>query len=546
MTRRMRSCCSESPAPRARLGDGASTSGAHRAPRVAIAFDSAPRGQLSAAARQPHRGLRDRATACRHAPHDPARAGGRSARRRGTGSPARRTSRRSGSTTRGHRNSSRTAAIALARAAPYASASSSSDSSASDPAVDVPRRHRGRGRAARRGRRASRRAVVTTGSPAQKQSSRRVRNAKRLSRSSKCAETPRSASSEVGAAPLVRDPALVEEDDAIAQPEFLGARDRARRHRASPARAGSGDGARGRRAARRRGVRASSATASITRQRVEPVPDPAAARAAHGRSRRSRARRPSAPRCSAAAAPWIDAERNDVDQAAKRWVAREALVVDASRLQQRAEPEVALPSRSRRRTRRRCARRRLLRAGSAARASAGCRSVALAARRARGSRCAAAHRGRRCAARPRPRELRASSARAGAARRRQSAPAVSGVITRGIPNVRDDELEAVSARDPSRTERRASRRPRCAARGRSSGSGCPGRPCSSRRGRSTRRRCGGTRLMPAVPRASSRAARGAAEARGARARSQAIRARPARARLRSRADASAVGAARRR
>ena len=77
------------------------------------------------------------------------------------------------------------------------------------------------------------------------------------------------------------------------------------------------------------------------RQRVEPVPDAAGPEqhaivladaghdalehAARGARRLRR-----------------DAERHDVDQLAQRRVARVALVVDASRLQQRAEPEVAL------------------------------------------------------------------------------------------------------------------------------------------------------------------------------------------------------------
>ena len=111
--------------------------------------------QLARSGRRPaprHRGVPARARAAAAAPP-----------RAATGTPRAR---------RVERARARSYALARRRAAPRSRR----------PSARRPRaRRRGRARAARRARRASRRSVVTTGRPAQKQSSSRVRKAKRLS-----------------------------------------------------------------------------------------------------------------------------------------------------------------------------------------------------------------------------------------------------------------------------------------------------------------------------------------------------------------------------
>ena len=178
---------------------------------------------------------------------------------------------------------------------------------------------------------------------------------------------------EVSAALLVRHPALVEEDDAVAQAELLRARDGPRPPSASRARAGS-DGGRPRKTSRTSSRRrASSATASITVSGSNQFQMPPG----HSSTRSFSpipGTTPLSTRRVGVRRLGIDPERDDVDQVAQRGIAREAVVVDASGLQQRTEPEVALRL-ARADERVAGAQDHLLRSRFSSSASGGCRSA---------------------------------------------------------------------------------------------------------------------------------------------------------------------------
>ena len=184
-------------------------------------------------------------------------------------------------------------------------------------------------------------AVHTAGTPAQKQSSSRVRKEKFDSRWSRWVETMQSALQQPGRALRVRDGLVVEEHEPVERTQPLG--ERSRGARLSRARG------RCRRAAnmntsRARGQRSAAFTvAGYRRARVEPVPDAAVPQHDLGVLADRREARPSGrlppTRCGGSDG---DAERHLLEKRAKRRVGRIRGGVNQARGEQRADVEVAL------------------------------------------------------------------------------------------------------------------------------------------------------------------------------------------------------------